>query len=845
MTDALPEDINPLTTTHLLDVVSGKKVYATPEELQAVQPFAHQLLEDYGYPKSHLRTRPQWHVKARPSDTKKQYPVDIAVFHSENQTDNELHIIVECKQKNRKDGRDQLEDYLRLSRASLGVWFNGDQRLFLRKYESKGEVRFEEIPNIPRYGERIEDIGLYKRNSLKPTHNLKAVFRAIRNYLAANAVGMTRDESLAQQLMNVIFCKIYDERFTKADSVVTVRAGIEESDATVAKRVRDMFSRVISQYDDVFEESDQLALDDHSLAYVVGELQQYSLMECERDVVADAFETFIGPSLKGAQGQFFTPRNVVHLVQSIVDPEIGDKIIDPACGSGGFLVEALRTVWSKLDARGEEFGWPHDEIESEKQKVAIRNLRGIDKDAFLSKVAKAYMAILGDGRGGVYCENSLVSPTDWQAKAREEVVFGKFNVIMTNPPFGKKLKIHDQATLQSFALGHKWKLTKEKDVFEQTDKLTDGQPPQILFIERCLDLLKPGGRMGVILPESMLCNPSHRFIVQYIRSRAKIKAVVSLPEELFQPHTHAKTAVVLIEKYDEGEVESDYEIFMGLAKWCGHDSRGLPIPHDDIPKIIELYERYKAGEELPFDHLGFTVRLSQVRDSIFLPKYYNPELAERLQALSDTHDLVRMGDLVEKKLLSVRTGHEVGKLAYGTGPIPFIRTSDIANWEIKGDPKHGVSQKIYEEYAKRQDVEPGDILMVRDGTYLVGTSAIVTELDKKILFQSHLLKFKSHDHDQVNPNLLLGILTSPIVKEQIWSKRFTQDIIDTLGSRWQEVILPWPKDVELCKKIQNDVASVMNMRIAARTLARNAVMSVAPHSDYDETLDYDFIVLNG
>lgn len=284
---------------------------------------------------------------------------------------------------------------------------------------------------------------------------------------------------------------------------------------------------------------------------------------------------------------------------------------------------------------------------------------------------------------------------------------------------------------------------------------------------------------------------------------------------------------------------------MGLAKWCGHDSRGLPIPHDDIPKIIELYERYKAGEELPFDHLGFTVRLSQVRDSIFLPKYYNPELAERLQALSDTHDLVRMGDLVEKKLLSVRTGHEVGKLAYGTGPIPFIRTSDIANWEIKGDPKHGVSQKIYEEYAKRQDVEPGDILMVRDGTYLVGTSAIVTELDKKILFQSHLLKFKSHDHDQVNPNLLLGILTSPIVKEQIWSKRFTQDIIDTLGSRWQEVILPWPKDVELCKKIQNDVASVMNMRIAARTLARNAVMSVAPHSDYDETLDYDFIVLNG
>lgn len=149
---------------------------------------------------------------------------------------------------------------------------------------------------------------------------------------------------------------------------------------------------------------------------------------------------------------------------------------------------------------------------------------------------------------------------------------------------------------------------------------------------------------------------------------------------------------------------------------------------------------------------------------------------------------------MEQGLVSVRTGHEVGTLAYGTGPIPFIRTSDIANWEIRGDPKHGVSVQIYEALAEKQQVEIGDILMVRDGTYLVGTCAVVTELDTRILFQSHLLKLKSLDHETLDPYLLLGVLSSHIVKEQIWSKRFTQDIIDILGPGWGELVLPWPKD---------------------------------------------------
>jgi type I restriction enzyme M protein len=282
---------------------------------------------------------------------------------------------------------------------------------------------------------------------------------------------------------------------------------------------------------------------------------------------------------------------------------------------------------------------------------------------------------------------------------------------------------------------------------------------------------------------------------------------------------------------------------MALAKWCGHDSRGHEIPFDDVPEITKRLQRFQNGENLEFDHLGFTVMASEIQDLIYLPKYYNPELAQRLSDLAATHDLLRLGDLEDEGVIEVTTGHEVGKLAYGTGPIPFIRTSDIANWEIKSDPKHGVSKQIYNGLKERQKVEVDDILMVRDGTYLVGTCAIVTELDAKIVFQSHILKFKSLDHERLNPKLLLALLSAPIVKEQIWSKRFTQDIIDTLGGRWRELVLPVPKATADRNVIIEAVEGAIRSRIEAKLAAHRAVGLVAPHGSLDPDVEYDFLVI--
>ena len=189
--------------------------------------------------------------------------------------------------------------------------------------------------------------------------------------------------------------------------------------------------------------------------------------------------------------------------------------------------------------------------------------------------------------------------------------------------------------------------------------------------------------------------------------------------------------------------------------------------------------------------------------------------------------------LEDRGILSITTGHEVSKEKYGTGPIPFVRTSDIANWEIKLDPKQGLSREIYESYKLKQDIKTNDILMVRDGTYLVGTCAIITDNDREIVFQSHLYKIRIKKPDELNPLLLLALLSCPIVKSQIFAKRFTQDIIDTLGERIHELLLPIPREKKEQERIVNEVRKIIELKIKAKEMTRRVVSSVVQADEKD------------
>lgn len=600
-------DITPLKEGYVLDYISGTSIKATPEEVDAVQVFSRRLVEDYGYPKSQVQTRPQFRVRKHPADERKSFPIDIAVFKTDSKIEDDLFIIVECKQKNRKQGLAQLKLYMDMSPAVVGVWFNGEDHVYIRKiFHKDGARTYQELPNIPRYEQRIEDIGLYKRKDLTKPSNLKAVFRDIRNHLAGMTTGITRDEALAQEIINLLFCKILDEQETLPDDTVTFRVGVDEDAKEVQKRILGLFDRVkTAVFEEVFEKNDSINLDPESLSYVVGELQTYCVMDSDRDAIGDAFEVFIGPALRGSEGQFFTPRNVIKMMVEMIDPKPGENIIDPACGSGGFLIAALEHVWAKLRVEGQQKNWNERQLLKREIEVATLNFRGVDKDAFLAKVTKAYMALIGDGRGGIFCENSLLPPKEWSSPMMQEKIKpGTFDVVFTNPPFGKKIVVKGANILSQYDLSHKWKRDPETGKMVKTDELREDQAPQIPFIERCLQLLKPGGKMGVVLPEAIFGMPTYEYVITYLSQNTKILGVISMPEALFKTSgkggTHAKVCVVLLEKSIPSE-HDNYEIFMADVKWCGHDSRGNPTYRknadgslellDDVPLVVEKYNQ--------------------------------------------------------------------------------------------------------------------------------------------------------------------------------------------------------------------------------------------------------------
>lgn len=650
---------------------------------------------------------------------------------------------------------------------------------------------------------------------LKPINNLKIIFREIRDYFAGNVTGITRDEAIAQNIMRLLFCKIYDERNSKSTTEFSNRP--DENNKIFKSRIDNLFEKVKNTYPDIFEKNEKIEIKADDLSFIVSKLEDYSVLNADRDVIGDAFEELIGTSFRGGEGQFFTPRNVVQMMIDVLQPNEGECIIDPACGSGGFLSYAIRYLLS-----------------NNKRKFYVA---GIDKDAFLAKIAKIYLSLIGNKTGfesspnfHIYCENSLESPLKWNKKTQANIKLGGFDVVMTNPPFGAKIPVVGQELLEQYNLGHKW---ENGGKWVISNKVLDKQSPQILFIERCLQLLREGGRLGIVLPDGIFGNPSDKYIWEYISDTASVIGVVSLSQETFQPSTHTKTSVLFLKK----TTTRPKSIFMAIANNVGHNKNGNPsykinkngniildnygkkILKDDLPLIAENFNTHNNSiHRVNEDHLGFIVDYKNLNDHIFIPEYYNPEIERELKSLRDKgeHRLISVGELIDMGILQIKRGNEIGSQFYGSGEIPFVRTSDIVNWEIKFDPIKAVSEEIYNQYKDLQDIREKDILFVNDGTFLIGRTAMITKLDLKIIIQSHLRRIRVSDSKIIDPYYLFYLLNSKIVRKQIDSRIFVQATISTIGNRLNEVILPICNDKNEVKKIIEEVKNIIEEKARLR-----------------------------
>lgn len=621
----------------------------------------------------------------------------------------------------------------------------------------------------------------------------KDIFLDIRNFLAGRFVGATKDDVLLHELVKMIFCN----KLIKDSKEVS-------NDITISYRLT--FDSVKNNYPDIFDSKEQLLLDPVSMEYVHNKLNEIDMYNIERDPIGDAYEIFMGENIKGQSGQFFTPKNAADALVNLIDPKPTDRILDFACGAGGFLMATINYFVKK--------GYPKKDI-----LLAIDNFHGIDKDSYLITLAKIHVAILYDKSLNFTVADSL----EWKSDLLEEFE-EEYDFILSNPPYGAKIKAGSNETLAKFDLGYKWK--KQKDDYIKTDAINESVPPQIVFVEQAINKVKRGGKIGLVVPESLISSKKYSYVVKFIEEHCEILSVVGMPENLFKTSgkggTHTKTALIVLRKRKDVEQIMDNHFFLAEAKWCGNDSRGKKIDKDDIPQIIDNYKEFERKGEVPeYSTLGFSMNWSDVENYILSPRYYNPAANLIMQKMKETHDFIKIQDMIDHGEIEFKTGDEVGKMAYGTGNIPFVRTSDISNWEIKTDPKQCISEEIYENLKVSQDIQAGDILMVKDGTYLIGSVALITEYDLKIVYQSHLYKIRLKENRfNINSYYLLAALSSEFVQSQIKAKTFTQDIIDSLGDRYKDIVIPIQKDKSKVEKLSKMTEEAIFARINARETSR-------------------------
>lgn len=726
---------------------------------------------------------------------------DIVVYESSNpnQRDQFSDIvgIVETKRPERMDGIEQLKSYMAPTSCRWGVWTNGKDIEYIYKDANSGELKSDFIYQIPRKGESLSNIGKITKQNLRPTNNLKPIFKRLLNILYSNT-NISRREKLGNELIRLIFCKIIDEKYF-INQVPKFRVAVGEDNDKVKERVESLFEDVKRELvdDGVFNSDEKITLEARSITHVVGELQQYSLLKTDKDVIGDAFEVFAESKLVGEKGEFFTPRQVVKTAIECVNPKPEQTVLDPACGSGGFLIYAMEHVWNEMDHNSRYASSPN--LSELKRNMAERCFFGIDKEMDLVKIAKAYMAIVGDGRGKITQENTLHKPEEFEGRAKDVFVgddreFRKFDIIMTNPPFGSKIKIL-KGEARSFELGNKITRTGSGEI-KKEPKDTD---PQELFVERCLSMLNDGGTLAIVLPETYFHAPSKRNVLEFMVKGNNVKAVIDLPHDTFRPHNNAKTILVILDKNKQ-----QGKITMAVIEGIGHDAQGRPLYRydDNLQKstneiwddTIAVREEMKRPSSIRNKHV-FTLRHNEIVDHIYVPRYYWKTGIKKIeeQAKAKRCKLVSMSELVKKNVLKEYDGHGSPESRYkGKGNIPYVRVADIVNWDIYKNYTAMIPETEYNRVkANGVDLKPKDVLFVRRGSYRIGTVALLTGEELKLLLTREIKIFRvSNNEYSISPEYLVYLLSHELVQAQLKNLVFLDTTLPNIAGRWKELKLP-------------------------------------------------------
>ena len=531
--------------------IKDKYKLAKPEEIVR-QLWIYRLLNEYNYPKERIDVERVIYFGSRDSGL-----ADIVVLHEDLQ---HPYIIFEVKRPQRSAGLEQLKSYCNAEGAPIGVWSNGNEIIRLHREEPN---IFVEILRIPKYGETLRDI-LTERWTLKwlEEHDelkqgkttLKKILLDLEELVVGNA-GVDPFE----EIFKLIYAKLYDEWRGINDPSYQLEFFVgDRSPEQVKRAISNLLEGAKREWQGVFEPTDRIELRSDHLKVCVSFLEKIKLFNSNLQIIDEAFEYLIPQVSKKKEGQFFTPRPVIDMVVKMLNPKASEFVIDPACGSAGFLLHSVMWV-----AGGMISG---ELLPENARNFAQNKIYGIDFAKKAVKIAKAINLIVGDGKSHVYKDNSL-APHTWSDETKsglrgrllrfpndpekdrenqEKFLFFDFDVLMTNPPFAGTVKEKDILRLYKLA--------------EKNGRWVNKIGRHILFLERSLQFLKPGGRMAIVLPQGLLNNTNAEYIRRFVIDEARILAVVGLHVNTFKPHTGTKTSVLFLRKYTDEEKEKIQQI---------------------------------------------------------------------------------------------------------------------------------------------------------------------------------------------------------------------------------------------------------------------------------------------
>lgn len=631
---ATQPQVTALGEGEVVDYITNTPVKDTLKE-EVRQRIARALFHEHGISPGDMGRDFPVTVSTDGARTRKKR-ADIAIFaHGAEHTEKNLRRVVVCKpgpkrgknvvklrepEQAEKDLQD-LKDLLGAEdrpECTDGMWTDGVDFFFLKKIVHQFGVTWEHRSDWEVAPESVgsRTVASHQRLRRADPEMLKTTFRRCHNYIHGNE-GRPKDAAF-WQFLYLLFAKMYDERKSRGTGLARFRAGMtepftEEGRAEIRKRIESLFEEVKVEYAkvNVFGPSDEITLSDRALAFIVSELASYDLSATDVDAKGIAYQELVGANLRGDRGQYFTPRGAVQLMVEILDPKEDETVLDPTCGTGGFLqatLNHLHHIWQQEEGT---YGFPDTPEQQERFRDKLRAyadeyLVGADFDPFLVRATTMSIMTLADTTGNVFQMDSLAFPRGHlpgaeAAKARIPLDPGlqTVDVLLTNPPFGADIPISDESVLGSFRDGVAKSWGRDKVTGELVESATSkpaSMAPEQLFIQRAIEWVKPGGRIGIVLPNGILSNPgpADEAIRRYILEQCWILGSVELPVETFivDANVNILTTLLFLKKKTAQEVrnhrmgtEKPYPVFMAVAEKVGFDRRGN-----------ELYKRHPNGE---------------------------------------------------------------------------------------------------------------------------------------------------------------------------------------------------------------------------------------------------------